>query len=215
MSPARQLGTALRSEWARHRSERYALWVVPGFYLIVLLLFGALLGPWPDLLARAAGAVVWSGASITLAACAGAMHRGALGDGSLQRWAASGRLMSLWSIGTIAVWGALCGAPLLVMGVLGMVSFAGWSPETEAVSLGLAIALPGLLGLASLASALGYGAGALLQPLLILPLMLPSLILGVGAGSVPGVLWWLGALSVGQLLLGVALSALTLRAQID
>jgi heme exporter protein B len=153
------------------------------FYLLAVMTFPFGVGPEPLLLARIAAGLLWVMALFAALLSLDRLFQQELEDGGLEQLALS-PLPLEWSFlaKTLAHWLAT-GLPLLVIAPL-LALILGLSPVAIPV-LVAALALGGpalaLVGAVGAALTLGARRGAVLLPLLVLPLYVPVLIFGVAA----------------------------------
>jgi heme exporter protein B len=153
------------------------------FYLLAVMMFPFGVGPEPALLARIAAGLLWTMALFAALLSLDRLFQQEQEDGSLEQLALSPLALE-WSFlaKALAHWLAT-GLPLLVIApVLALLL----RMETAAIPvLVLALALGGpaltLVGAVGAALTLGARRGAVLLPLIILPLYVPVLIFGVAA----------------------------------
>ena len=153
------------------------------FFVIAATLFPFAVGPSPDLLARIAPGAVWVSALLAAVLPLDRMFTADAEDGTLDQLLVAGLSGPAIAAAKAAAHWLTTGVPLLVASAPVAVAFgveddriaplvAGLVPGTMALSL---------LGAAGAAVVLGARRGALLLPLLVLPLAIPVLIFGVGA----------------------------------
>jgi heme exporter protein B len=153
------------------------------FYLLAVMTFPFGVGPEPLLLARIAAGLLWVMALFAALLSLDRLFQQELEDGGLEQLALS-PLPLEWSFlaKTLAHWLAT-GLPLLVIAPL-LALILGLSPAAIPVLIA-ALALGGpalaLVGAVGAALTLGARRGAVLLPLLVLPLYIPVLIFGVAA----------------------------------
>jgi len=153
------------------------------FYLLAVMIFPFGVGPEPALLARIAAGLLWTMALFAALLSLDRLFQQELEDGGLDQLAL-GSLALEWSFlaKALAHWLAT-GLPLLVAAPL-LALFLRLEPSAIGV-LVLALALGGpaltLVGAVGAALTLGARRGAVLLPLLVLPLYVPVLIFGVAA----------------------------------
>lgn len=181
----RIFGALLRRELAlawRHGSDSLAALL---FFVLVVALFPLALGPEPALLRRVAPGIIWVAA---LLACLLPLERlfGAdAEDGSLDQLLLSGASATMVGAAkTLAHW-LTTGLPLVLVSVLLGVVLDLPPPTLALLPLSLApgTATLSLLGTMGSAIVLGARRGAVLLPLLILPLATPVLIFGAEAAD--------------------------------
>lgn len=153
------------------------------FYLLAVAIFPFGVGPDPDLLARIAAGLLWTMALFAALISLDRLFQQEQEDGGLEQLALAPLALE-WSFlaKALAHWLAT-GLPLLIIA-----PFLGFLLRLPAPGIGvlaLALALGGpaltLVGAVGAALTLGARRGAVLLPLLVLPLYVPILIFGVGA----------------------------------
>jgi heme exporter protein B len=185
VSFARLFWLLVGREFARAFARPAEALLPPLFFLLVAVVFAFALGPDPGLLARAGGAVLWVAVLLASLLPVAALFQGDAADGTLDQYAVRGiagetlalaRLLALWLLLLVPLLLALPAAAALLSLPLG-----------EALRLLPRLAL-GTLGLAALAVVVGAlmigarGGGGLVAILLV-PVALPLLIFGTGAGG--------------------------------
>jgi len=180
------------------------------FYLLAVMVFPFGVGPEPALLARIAAGLLWTMALFAALLSLDRLFQQELEDGGLEQLALSPLALE-WSFlaKALAHWLAT-GLPLLVVAPL-LALFLRLDPAAIPVlALSLALGGPALTLVGAIGAALTLGArrGAVLLPLLVLPLYVPVLIFGVAAVDAAA-----GGLAVGPhlaLLAAYLLAALAL-----
>ena len=153
------------------------------FFVITATLFPFAVGPSPEMLARIAPGAVWVSALLAAVLPLDRMFAADAEDGTLDQLLVSGLSAPAVALAKAGAHWLTTGLPLLLASA--PVSAAFGLPAEQVLVL-VAGLLPGtmtlsLLGAAGAAVVLGARRGALLLPLLVLPLALPVLIFGVGA----------------------------------
>ena len=153
------------------------------FYLLAVMIFPFGVGPEPQLLARIAAGLLWVMALFAALLSLDRLFQQELEDGGLEQLALA-RLPLEWSFlaKTLAHWLAT-GLPLLVMAPLLALLLGLPGAAIPVLALALALGGPALTLVGGVGAALTLGArrGAVLLPLLVLPLYVPVLIFGVAA----------------------------------
>ncbi len=174
-----------------------AVWMPVMFFVLVAALFPFAVGPDARLLARIAPGILWVSALLAALLPVETLFAPDQEDGTLDQLASRGIAMEMVALARIIAHWLGFALPLLaalpVAGLLvGLEAAAGWR-----LALALLIGTPALAALAVVAAALtaGLRGGGALAGLIVLPLALPVLIFGVGAG-LPGALQLLGAASL-------------------
>ncbi|MBS0644539.1 MAG: heme exporter protein CcmB [Acetobacteraceae bacterium] len=155
------------------------------FFLVTASLFPLAIGPAPETLGRIAPGVVWVCALLAALLPLDRLFGADLEDGSLDLLLLSGLpAFGIAGAKAVAHWVAT-GVPLLL--AAGPVAIMLRMPEDSVpvLLLGLLLGAPllSLFGTMGAAIVLGARRGGVLLPLLILPLMTPVLIFGVGAAD--------------------------------
>jgi heme exporter protein B len=170
------------------------------FFLLVATLFPFAIGPEADLLARVGGGVVWAAALLAALLPVERLVAPDLEAGVFDQLAVRGHAMAAVAAAKmLAHW--LAFAPPLMAAAVVAAGLLGLRGETlMTVELGLLLGTPGLAALAIATGALTAGlrgAGAL-AGLVMLPLAVPLLIFGAGAGgeAAAGAFKLLGAVSL-------------------
>ncbi|MSO91335.1 MAG: heme exporter protein CcmB [Acetobacteraceae bacterium] len=167
---------------ARHGADTLAVLL---FFAIVVALFPLAVGPGQEILGRMAPGVVWVAALLAallpLERLFGTDHE----DGSLDLLLLGGLPASGVALAKACAHWLLTGFPLLL--AAGPLAVMLHFPTTAlwALLAGLTLGTPvlSLIGTAGAALVLGARRGAVLLPLLVLPLSVPVLIFGVGAAD--------------------------------
>jgi len=193
-----------------------------GFYLIAVSIIPLGLGPDLALLSRIAPGILWISFLLSAVLSVDALFQEDRDDGSLDALAIGPLPSELIAASkSLAHWLTTC-VPLIVVTPLAGLLL---NMELDAVPKLLATLAVGTLGISFVAGAgaaltLGLRRGALLLPLLILPLFAPFLIFGVGALSgAPGAfsqsILLLGALSLFSVAAMPFAAALALRLSLE
>ncbi|MGH7117595.1 MAG: heme exporter protein CcmB [Acetobacteraceae bacterium] len=153
------------------------------FFLVVSVLFPLAIGPAPAVLGRLAGGIVWVAALLASLLPLERLFGADYDDGSLDQLLLSGLSPIAVATGKAAAHWLLTGLPLLI--VAGPIAIM-LRLDPDRVAVLLAGLLPGtltlsLIGAAGAALVLGARRGAMLLPLLVLPLATPVLIFGTAA----------------------------------
>ena len=189
-----------------------ALWMPVMFFVLVAAIFPFAVGPDARLLARIAPGIVWVAALLAALLPVETLLTPDLEDGTIDQLAARGIAMELVTAARILAHWLGFAVPLLAAlpiaaVLLGLEGAAFWQ-----LAAGLALGTPALAALAVVAAALtaGLRGGGALAGLIILPLALPILIFGVGAGA-EGALKLLAAASLVSLAIAPFAAAAALR----
>jgi heme exporter protein B len=153
------------------------------FYLLAVMTFPFGVGPEPALLARIAAGLLWTMALFAALLSLDRLFQQELEDGGLEQLALS-PLSLEWSFlaKALAHWLAT-GLPLLLAAPLLALILRLEAPAIPVLMLALGLGGPALTLVGAVGAALTLGArrGAVLLPLLVLPLYVPVLIFGVAA----------------------------------
>jgi len=153
------------------------------FYLLAVMMFPFGIGPEPGLLARIAAGLLWTMALFAALISLDRLFQQEQEDGGLEQLALAPLALE-WSFlaKAIAHWLAT-GLPLLVAAPALALLLRLPAPAIGVLVLALGLGGPALTLVGSVGAALTLGArrGAVLLPLLVLPLYVPVLIFGVGA----------------------------------
>ena len=157
--------------------------VTLAFYLLAVMTFPFGIGPEPALLARIAAGLLWTMALFAALLSLDRLFQQELEDGGLEQLALS-PLPLEWSFlaKALAHWLAT-GLPLLLAAPLLALFLRLEAPAIPVLMLALGLGGPTLTLVGAVGAALTLGAkrGAVLLPLLVLPLYVPILIFGVAA----------------------------------
>ncbi len=205
----------------RHGSD---LAMVVAFFVLAAVLFPFGVGPEANLLARISAGVVWVTALLAAMLSLDRLFQADFEDGSLDQLALSPAPLAVILLAKATAHWLTTGLPLIVvaplLGLLLRLDPAGFVPLALAMLVGTpSLSLFGMIGAAL---TLGARRGGALVALLVLPLVLPVLIFGVGAveaettglGSGPHLLI-LGALLAAALPLAPLAAALALRQALE
>ena len=152
------------------------------FFLIVIILFPFAVGPAPQVLARIAPGVLWVAALLASLLTLERLFQPDMEDGTLEQLVTHGLSAELIAAAKILAHWLATAVPLILIvpvgGVLLQLPAGAYLP----LMLSLAVGTPGLsaIGGAAAALTLGLRRGGLLTSLLVLPLIVPLLIFGVG-----------------------------------
>jgi heme exporter protein B len=194
------------------------------FFVLAAVLFPFGVGPEANLLARIAAGVVWVTALLAAMLSLDRLFLADYEDGSLDQLALSPAPLAAIVLAKAAAHWLTTGLPLIVvapgLGLMLRLDGAGFAPLVVAMLVGTpCLSLFGAIGAAL---TLGARRGGALVALLVLPLVLPVLIFGVGAveAAVTGLgarpyLLILGALLAAALPLAPLAAALALRQALE
>ncbi len=194
------------------------------FFAVVLVLFPLGLDPGEELLRRLAPAVVWVAALLAMLLSQETLFQADYEDGSLEQMALQPQPLWLLALGKVCAHWLLTGVPLvLISPVAALALFVpGDTVPVMMVSLLLGSGVLSLLGAVGAALTVGLHRGGVLLAILILPLVVPTLLLGTRAidmamaGLAPrGPVLWLAALLALMLAVTPFATAAALRVQLD
>ncbi len=155
------------------------------FFVMVVSLFPLGVGPEMDMLRKMAAGVVWVAALLASMLALGRMFSADYLDGTLEQMLLAPQPLPVLVLGKILAHWMLSGLPLALMApVLGL-QF-DMSPQALWVliaSLLLGTPILSMIGAVGAALTLGLRGGGVLVSLLVLPLCIPVLIFGTGAGE--------------------------------
>jgi heme exporter protein B len=164
----------------RHGSEAAT---AIAFFLLATLLFPFGLGPEPDLLARIAAGILWVVALLASLIALDRLFAEDFQDGSLEQLALAPLPLPLVVLAKLGAHWLATGLPLVILApplaLMLHMDPAGLPVLTASLLLGTPCL--SLIGAVGAALVLGARRGALLLPLLILPLYIPVLIFGTAA----------------------------------
>lgn len=219
--------TVFAAAWAVLRRELWLASRRPGellqplmFFLVVVTLFPLGTRPEPELLATMAPAVLWVAALLATLLGLERLFRADHDDGSLEQLLLSPAPLALLTFSKVLAHWLLTGLPLVMLSPMLaiMLGLPMSSIGTVVLSLLLGTPILSLLGSIGAALTVGIRRGGALLALLLLPLYVPTLILGASAVAAvrdglpaDGQLYLLGALLSGALVLAPLASALALR----
>lgn len=157
--------------------------MVVAFFLIAVVLFPFGVGPEPNMLARIGPGVIWVSALLAAMLSMERMFQADYEDGSLELLALAPVPLELTVCAKIVVHWLTTGLPLIVasplLAVMMNVPVDAWPMMIASLALGTpALSLIGAVGAGLV---LGARRGGVLLSLLVLPLVIPVLIFGVGA----------------------------------
>ncbi len=153
------------------------------FYLLAVMMFPFGVGPEPELLARIAAGLLWTMALFAALISLDRLFQQEQEDGGLEQLALAPLALE-WSFLAKALAHFLAtGLPLLVAAPFLALLLRLPLPAIPVLTAALALGGPALTLVGAVGAALTLGArrGAVLLPLIVLPLYIPVLIFGVGA----------------------------------
>jgi len=155
------------------------------FFLIVVALFPLAIGPAPETLGRMAPGIIWVAALLAALLPLERLFGADFEDGSLDQLLLCGLPAGAVALAKACTHWLITGLPLVIAAAPLAVMLHLPGPALWVLLAGLALGTPvlSLLGTAGAAVVLGARRGAVLLPLLVLPLAVPVLIFGVGAAD--------------------------------
>lgn len=170
-------------EW-QIRQQNKVQWLYPlVLFLIIITLFPLAVGTEPKLLQQLGTPAVWIAGLLSLVIGMESLFRPALENGTLAQLVVSRASLPLWVLVRLIVhW--LTGAGMVaILAFLAMPLFGLTGSQTLALSASIVVGSPMLLCLSAIASSLTLSLknGAVLVPLIALPMQLPVLIFATGA----------------------------------
>ena len=157
--------------------------MVIAFFVIAVVLFPFGVGPEPNVLARIGPGVIWVAALLAAMLSMERMFQTDYEDGSLELLALAPLPLEATVLVKVLVHWLTTGLPLIVaaplLAVMMNVPVAGWPMMLAGLALGTPVL--SLVGAVGAALVLGARRGGVLLSLLVLPLVIPVLIFGVGA----------------------------------
>lgn len=165
--------------------------LVATFFVLAATLFPFGVGPEPNLLARMSSGVIWATALLAAMLSLDRLFLQDYEDGSLELAALSSAPLPMLVLAKATAHWLTTGAPLVALTPLLAVLLNAPDDSILPLTISLALGAPSLSLFGAVGAALTLGArrGGPLAPLLVVPLVLPVLIFGVGAveASVTGV----------------------------
>jgi heme exporter protein B len=197
-----------------------------GSALLALAFFAAMAAIVPlsigadlKLLGRIAGGVLWIAAVLAALLSIDRMFQLDFDDGSLDVLALGPLSLETMSAAKIVAHWLTTGLPLTLLSPLLALLFNLPGSGYAALVGSLALGTPSVSAIGAIGAALTLAVrrGGLILPLLVMPLLVPAVIFGAGAvlasldGMANGALWFLGAFSLGAVLLSPFAAAGALR----
>jgi heme exporter protein B len=153
------------------------------FYLLAVLMFPFGVGPEPDLLARIAAGLLWTMALFAALISLDRLFQQEQEDGGLDQLVLAPLALEWCFLAKALAHWLATGLPLLIAAPALAFLLRLPGPSIAVLVLALALGGPALTLVGAIGAALTLGArrGAVLLPLLVMPLYVPILIFGVGA----------------------------------
>ncbi len=176
-------GSMLLREW-RIKRQGAVQWLFPlMIFLIIITLFPLAVGSEPALLLRLATSAVWIAALLSLVMGVDDLFKADMGNGTLAQLVVSGSPLSVWVFARLLVHWLFSAGFVAVLSLLANPLFNMPFDETLMLMLSIIVGSPLMLMLSAIASSLVLSLknGAVLVPLIALPMQLPVLIFATGA----------------------------------
>lgn len=175
--------TMLQREWQIKR-QGAVQWLFPlVLFLLIITLFPLAIGSEPTLLLRLAPSAVWIAALIALVIGVDDLFRGEFDNGTLAQMVVAKAPLTLWVLARLMVHWLFSAGVVALLSLLVIVLFGMTTGEALVLAASIIIGSPLLLALSAIASSLTLTLknGAILVPLIALPMQLPVLIFATGA----------------------------------
>lgn len=152
------------------------------FFLLVVCLFPFAVGPMPQTLARIAGGVIWVAAMLASLLSLESLFQPDLEDGTLDQLLSSGVTVETVVVARMISHWLTAALPVIVLTPVAGVLLNLPTDQMLLLLASLLIGTPAVTAIGTIAAALtaGLRRAGLLMSLIILPLILPVLIFGVG-----------------------------------
>ena len=176
-------GSMLLREW-RIKRQGAVQWLFPlMIFLIIITLFPLAVGSEPALLLRLATSAVWIAALLSLVRGVDDLFKADMQNGTLAQLVVSGSPLSVWVFARLLVHWLFSAGFVAVLSLLANPLFNMPFDETLMLMLSIIVGSPLMLMLSAIASSLVLSLknGAVLVPLIALPMQLPVLIFATGA----------------------------------
>ena len=176
-------GSMLLREW-RIKRQGAVQWLFPlMIFLIIITLFPLAVGSEPALLLRLATSAVWIAALLSLVMGVEDLFKADMQNGTLAQLVVSGSPLSVWVFERLLVHWLFSAGFVAVLSLLANPLFNMPFDETLMLMLSIIVGSPLMLMLSAIASSLVLSLknGAVLVPLIALPMQLPVLIFATGA----------------------------------
>lgn len=176
-------GSMLLREW-RIKRQGAVQWLFPlMIFLIIITLFPLAVGSESALLLRLATSAVWIAALLSLVMGVDDLFKADMENGTLAQLVVSGSPLSVWVFARLLVHWLFSAGCVAVLSLLVNPLFNMPFDETLMLMLSIIVGSPLMLMLSAIASSLVLSLknGAVLVPLIALPMQLPVLIFATGA----------------------------------
>ncbi len=175
--------TMLRREWQIKR-QGAVQWLFPlVLFLLIITLFPLAIGSEPNLLLRLAPSAVWIATLLALVIGVDDLFRGEFDNGTLAQMVVAKAPLSIWVLARLMVHWLFSAGVVAILSLLVIVLFGMAIGDALVLALSIIVGSPLLLALSAIASSLTLTLknGAVLVPLIALPMQLPVLIFATGA----------------------------------
>lgn len=179
----RAFRTMLGREWQIKR-QGSVQWLFPlVLFLLIITLFPLAIGSEPNLLLRLAPSAVWIAALIALVIGVDDLFRGEFDNGTLAQLVVAEAPLPIWVLARLMVHWLFSAGVVAILSLLVIVLFGMTVGDALMLALSILVGSPLLLALSAIANALTLTLknGAVLVPLIALPMQLPVLIFATGA----------------------------------
>lgn len=181
--PTIDFASLWRREW-QIKQQNKVQWLYPlVLFLIIITLFPLAMGTEPKLLKQLGVPAVWIAGLLSLIMGMDNLFRPALDNGTLAQLVVARASLPQWVLVRLAVHWLTSAGMVAVLAFLAMPLFGLNAQETFALCVSIVVGSPILLCLSAIASSLTLSLknGAVLVPLIALPMQLPVLIFATGA----------------------------------
>lgn len=176
-------GSMLLREWQIKR-QGAVQWLFPlMIFLIIMTLFPLAVGSEPVLLLRLATSAIWIATLLSLVMGVDDLFKADMENGTLAQLVVSGSPLSVWVFVRLLVHWQFSAGFVAILSLLATPLFNMPFDETLILMLSIVVGSPLMLMLSAIASSLVLSLknGAVLVPLIALPMQLPVLIFATGA----------------------------------
>lgn len=181
--PSISFGQLWRREWLV-KQQGTVQWLYPlVLFLVIITLFPLAVGSEPQLLARLGVSAVWIAALLSLVMGVDTLFKPTLDNGTLAQLMVAQAPLPLWVLIRLSIHWIFSSGIIALLSVLAVPLFRLSWLETGILMLSIIVGSPMLLMLSAIASSLTLSLknGAVLVPLIALPMQLPVLIFATGA----------------------------------
>ena len=176
-------GQMWRREW-QLKQQGAVQWLYPlVLFLVIITLFPLALGSEPQLLQRLGVSAVWIAALISLVMGVDGLFKPALDNGTLAQLVVARASIPLWVLIRLSIHWLFSSGFVALLSLLAVPMFGISWGEAGVLMASIVVGSPMLLMLSAIASSLTLSLknGAVLVPLIALPMQLPVLIFATGA----------------------------------